>query len=200
MAQAISCSNVFVFCPFHELFWSCLVQVSTTQICSFSSFLMARASDGTDVPVSPLPASSSNMGSPDGFLPELAGTGYRATTMEEKINEIYSHLPLFMQNTFRIKNCAQMLSQTVAIQSAKITNVEKIVGSLLARVTTLETGAASGSSGPDSARSWNILGHSDGSTATGNKQTCQDSLHSRFPASQACIRNKRQMSRLYCSI
>ena len=37
---------------------------------------MARASDGTDVPVSPLPASSSNMGSPNGPLPDLRGTGY----------------------------------------------------------------------------------------------------------------------------
>ena len=50
---------------------------------------MARASDGTDVPVSPVPASSSNMGSPDGSLPDLAGTGYRASTMEEKINEMF---------------------------------------------------------------------------------------------------------------
>ena len=69
---------------------------------------MARASDGTDVPVSPLPASSSNLGSPDGSLPdlegvgngslpELDGTGYRATTMEEEINEIYLQLPLFLQ-------------------------------------------------------------------------------------------------------
>ena len=71
LAQAISCSNVRGFFPVHELFWLCLVQVSTTQFCSFSFFLMARASDGTDVPVSPVPASSSNMGSPDGSLPDL---------------------------------------------------------------------------------------------------------------------------------
>ena len=37
---------------------------------------MARASDGADVPVSPLPASSSNMGSPNGSLPDLEGIGY----------------------------------------------------------------------------------------------------------------------------
>ena len=41
-----------------------------------------------------------------------------------------------------------MLSQTVAAQTTKITSIERIVGSLLARVTTLETVAASGSSGP----------------------------------------------------
>ena len=61
-----------------------------------------------------------------------------------------------------------MLSQTVAAQTTKITGIEKLVGSLVARVTSLDTGAAAGSSGPDSARSWNILGHSDGSTATGS--------------------------------
>ena len=43
-------------------FWFCLVQVSTTLFCSFS-FHMARVSDGTNVPKSPAPSSSSNMGS-----------------------------------------------------------------------------------------------------------------------------------------
>ena len=65
--------------PVHELFWFCLVQVSTTQFCSFPSFFMARVSDGTDVPISPLLASSSNMGSPGGSLPDLEGTGFGAS-------------------------------------------------------------------------------------------------------------------------
>ena len=93
-AQAISCSNEHGVFPVHERFWLCLVQVSTTQFCSFPSFLMARASDGTDVPVSPVPASSSNMGAPDGSLPDLEGTGYRASTMEEKINEMFVHIQM----------------------------------------------------------------------------------------------------------
>ena len=45
---------------------------------------MARVSEGTDVPVSPARASSSNMGSSDGSLPDLEGTGFRECTMEEK--------------------------------------------------------------------------------------------------------------------
>ena len=49
-----------------------------------SLVLMARASDGTDVPVSLLPASSSKIGSPNGSLPDLEGTGYRVSTMVEK--------------------------------------------------------------------------------------------------------------------
>ena len=62
---------------------------------------MAPASDGTDVPVSPLRASSSNMGSPNGSLPDFEGTGYRASTMEEKINEMFvqvAKLPLLIQS------------------------------------------------------------------------------------------------------
>ena len=100
-------------------------------------------------------------------LPDLEGTGFRACTMEEKINEIYLQLPLFIQNAARIENCVQTVAQTVA-QSTNITNIEQIVGSLVARVTSLEENAASGSSSPDSARSWNMLGQSDGSTATGS--------------------------------
>ena len=56
-SRAISCSNVHGVFPVHELFWFCLVQVSTTQFCSFSFSLMARVSDGTNVPISPAPAS-----------------------------------------------------------------------------------------------------------------------------------------------
>ena len=74
LAQAISCSNVRGVFPVHERFWFCLVQVSTTQFCCFPSFLMTRTSDGTNVPFSPAPASSSNWWSPDVSLPDLEGT------------------------------------------------------------------------------------------------------------------------------
>ena len=47
----------------HELVWFCLVQVSTTQFCSFPACLMGPVSDGTNVPISPAPASSSKFGS-----------------------------------------------------------------------------------------------------------------------------------------
>ena len=52
-SRAISGSNVHGVFPVDERFWFCLVQVSTTQFCCSSLVLMARASDGTDVPVSP---------------------------------------------------------------------------------------------------------------------------------------------------
>ena len=44
---------------------------------------------------------------------------------------------------------------------AKITNIQQIISSLAARVTTLETVVPARGS-------WNLLGHSDGSTATGS--------------------------------
>ena len=91
--------------------------------------------------------------------------------MEEKINEIFvqiAKLPLPMQSVSRFENCVQTLTQTVASYDAKMTNIEQIVSSVAARVTALETNATSASSGSGSARSWNILGHSDGSTATGS--------------------------------
>ena len=82
-------------------------------------------------------------------LPDIEGTGFRASTMEEKINEIYLQFSLFMQNAARIENCVQTLAQTVAAQTNKITNIEQIVESLGPRVTSLETNAASVSSSPD---------------------------------------------------
>ena len=156
-AQAISCSNARGVFPVHEFFWFCLVQLSTTKFCSFPLVLMGSVDDGSDVPMSPALASSSNMGSPNGSVPDLEGTGFRASTMEEKINEIYLQLPLFIQNAARIENCVQTLAQTVAAQTTKITNIEQIVGSPVARGTSLETNTASGSSGADLSRSWNML-------------------------------------------
>ena len=52
---------------------------------------MSRAGDGTDVPVSPVPASSSNMVSPNGYLPDLDGVSGRPTsTMEKNVEAMLS--------------------------------------------------------------------------------------------------------------
>ena len=154
-----------------ELFWFCLVQASTTQFCCFPTVLMAHIDDASDRPVPPSPVqhSSSNFGSPNGSAPDLDGTGIRPSTMEEKMNEIYLQLPFFLQNASRIENSVQTLSQTVASSTARSTSVERIVSNLAARDAALETSAASVSSGSGSARSWNLLGQSDGSTAAGSR-------------------------------
>ena len=89
------------------------------------------------------------MGSPDGSLPDLEGTGYRTSTMEEEINEMFvqiAKLPLLTQSVSRLDKCVQTLSHTVASYDAKITNIEQMVSSLAARVTTLETNATTVSS------------------------------------------------------
>ena len=95
------------------------------------------------------------------------------------INDIYLQLPYFIQNAARIENCVQTLAQTVAAQTTKITHIQQIVGSLVARITSLETNAASGSSSPDSARSWNMHGQSAGSTATGSLGSSDDNRNTR---------------------
>ena len=86
--QAISCSNVRMIFLRHELFWFCLVQVSTTQFCWFPPAFIARLDDASDrpVPVSPSPATSSNFGSPGGSAPDLDGMGGRQTG--EQLKEI----------------------------------------------------------------------------------------------------------------
>ena len=74
---------------------------------------MAHVGDGTDVSVSLVPAASSNIGSPHGSLRDLEGTGYRASTMEEKINEMFiqiAKLPVLMQSKSRFENLVQTLS------------------------------------------------------------------------------------------
>ena len=121
-------------------------------------------------------------------LPELERTGFRVSTMEEKINEMFvqfAKLPLLIQSVSSFENCVQTLSQTVASYDAEIKSIEQKVSSLAALVTTLETNATSVSSGSGSARSWNILGHSDGSTATG-------SLRSHGPGSSDDHRNQKR--------
>ena len=64
------------------------LQVSTTQFCGFPPVLMARASDGTDVPVSPLPVSSSNMGSPNGSLPDLTNIEQMVSSLAARVTAL----------------------------------------------------------------------------------------------------------------
>ena len=130
MAQAISCSSVRGVFPVHEPFWFCLVQVSTTQFCSFPSFLMARASDGTNVPISPAPASSSNIGSLDGSLPDLEGTGFRASTVEEKITEICLQSTLFNRTRLGSKIAPKRLLRQWPPRRQRLQILNKLLGAL----------------------------------------------------------------------
>ena len=60
----------------------------------------------TSLPASPMPLSS-NVGSPNGSVPDLDGTGIQPSTMEDKINEKFiqiAKLPLLMQSVSRFEN------------------------------------------------------------------------------------------------
>ena len=149
---------------------------------------MARVSDGTDVPVSPVPASSSNMGSLIGSSPDLE----EQDTVPERGRRRSTKRSYKLQNcryscrVFPDSKIASRLSPKLWLHmTQKKTNIEQIVSSLAARVTALETNATSVSSGSGSARSWNILGHGNGSTATG-------SLGSHGPGSSDDNRNTRR--------
>ena len=122
LAQASSCSKRAQWFSVHEVFWFCLVQVSTTQFCSFPPVLMACFDDGSEVPISPEPGTSSNHGSPDGPTPDPEGSGPRPSTMGEETNEMFlqfAQLSLILQSVSRFEDCVQTLSQTVATCSAK---------------------------------------------------------------------------------
>ena len=74
--------------------------------------------------------------------------------------------------------------KTLGDSAIRLTEMEQNFNALSTRMCKLETGAAFGSSGPDSARSWNMLGHSDCSTALA-------SLGSHCPGSSDDSRNTR---------
>ena len=68
-------------------------------------------------------------GSPDGSLPDLEGTGFHACTMEEKINEFFLQLPLFIQYAARIENLRPNARSNSGLPSRpRLTNIEQIVG------------------------------------------------------------------------
>ena len=158
--KAISCSNVR--CVF------------LAQFRSFLPFLMTRGSDGTNVPVSlqpkPPPRIWVHLMVPFRTMREQ---DFVPPRWRRKSNE-----SIFTQSV-------QTFAQTRAAQTTKITNIEQVIGSMLARITSLKTNAACGSESPDSSRSWNVLGRSDGSPATG-------SFGSHGPGSTDDTRNTRR--------
>ena len=108
---------------------------------------MASADDGSDVPFSPMPGTSSNYGSPTSSGPDLDGMGHRS--FDAQFKELRDMLlPAMEQN---------------------VSTLTENVNSLTARICKIETNATSISSVSDSASSWNLLGQSDGSTATGSR-------------------------------
>ena len=109
---------------------------------------MARVSDGTNVPISPAPASSSNMGSPNGSLPDLEVVGGHPTsTMEEKFEimltkrlaqyEVHfaalASIPMLVQGFSRFENSILALTQSVASNSLLTVSVRPLFQVAVAR-------------------------------------------------------------------
>ena len=111
--------------------WFCLVQVSATQFCWFPTVLMARVVDGSNVPISPLPATSSNFGSPDGSGPDLDGVGHRS--YDAQFKELRDLLPL-VRGFADFDNHVKTISDAVVLVTSRITNVEQIVNTLSAKM------------------------------------------------------------------
>ena len=103
LAQANSCSIVSTIFLRHELFWLSLVQVSTTQFYCFPIASMARVDRASDKPVpkSPVQATSSNFGSPDGSGRVLDGMGGR--TLEEQFRALRDMLGPLVWNVANYK-------------------------------------------------------------------------------------------------
>ena len=172
-SRATSCSNVRGDFPVHERFWLCLVQVSTAQFCSFSSFLMSRMSDGANVPISSAPASSSNLRSSDSSGSDLNGTGTRpGITTDEKLDALLSQFAQFKEQIAQIPTLTNWMSRmdshftrTLGDFATRLTEMEQNFSTLTARMCKVETYAASASNVSRSARSWPTLEQVDGSTA-----------------------------------
>ena len=62
----------------------------------------------------------------------------------------------------------EQIVNTFSTKMAAFAEMEQNVSSLTPRICKIEASAASASSGSGSVSSWNLLGHSDGSTATGS--------------------------------
>ena len=191
LAQAISCSNVpYDFSASRAFLVLSCPSVYNPVVASHLSFFMSRASNGTDVLVSPVPASSSSMGSPHGSLPDLDGVGGLTRTIKIFLQfdvqfAALASIPMLVQGFTRIEKTILSLTQSVNSITNNISNIEQAVDGLAARVAALEAGAASASSGSYSAKSWNLLGQSDASRATG-------SLGSQGPGSSDDSRNTRR--------
>ena len=132
------------------------------------------------------PPLSSNVGSPDGSGHELDGMVRRST--DERIKEIRELLlPLvpLAWSVANFENHIQTITNSVVLLTSRVPNIEQIVntfstkmasfaemeqnyGSLTARLCKVEGDIVSASSVSGSARSWNVLGQNDGSTAAGS--------------------------------
>ena len=140
---------------------------------------------------------SSNYGSPNGSGHDLDGMGHRS--IDAQFKELRDILLPLARGFADFDNHVKTLSEAVGMVTSRITSVEQTVNalsakmalfaaleqnvstptenvnSLTSRVSKIETNATSVSSGSGSARSWNVLGHSNGSLGSHGPGSSDDS-------------------------
>ena len=95
---------------------------------------MGRASDGTNVPIFLAPASSSNLVSPDGSLPDLEGIRFRACTMEEKSTKSTKSYSFSYKSRLGLKIASIRLLGQWPPRQLRLKTLNKIWWALWARV------------------------------------------------------------------
>ena len=158
---------------------SCSSKCLQPKFCWSSPAFMAKArpfddAEHANVRNSPLQDLSSNFGSPDGSVPDLERVGVRSTSsMEERFEAILArnfrsskYISVRWHRFPRPHGDSPDSKQYLVAHT--ISGNCQAVGSLAARVSALEAGAASASSVSGSAGSWPLPGQVDGSTAAGS--------------------------------
>ena len=148
----------------------------------------------------------SNCGSPNGSGPDLDGMGHRSIDAQFKVlryvccyhSRVDSQI-LTTTSRPSVKPCVWLPPELPVLNRPSMPSLPRWrrlqhwnrasallqnLSSLTARICKIETDATSLSSGSDSARSWNILGHSNSSTAAGSlgshgPGSCDDSRNTR---------------------
>ena len=96
---------------------------------------MATSDDLFDVPISPIPGTSSNYGSPNGSRPDLDGMDQRA--INAKFKEIRDMLPQLARGFADFDNHVKAISEAVGAITSRVTNVEQTVNALVLQMSAL---------------------------------------------------------------
>ena len=101
----------------------------------FPHLFMASVDDGSDVPISPMPGTFSNYGSPNGSGPDLDGMGQRSNDAHfEELRDIL--LPL-ARGFADFSNHVKTISEAVGDVTSRIIGVEHAVNALVAKMALL---------------------------------------------------------------
>ena len=93
---------------------------------------MTSVDDGSDVPISLVPGTSSNYGSPNGSDPDFDGMGHRS--IDDQFKELRDILLPLARGFAEFENHSKILSEAVGMVTSRITCVEQTVNALSAKM------------------------------------------------------------------